>query len=273
MGQRGFRFRQVVEPGKTVPSAGPLRSNRGIRPFDRRCHPFPQTLVADMPCILAHDRRSWPSASGRRHAAVRPTACRGPLPRHRTELRSRKRLAIKNPIASGWLPDGRPNAAGYGRRVRRFSAGAATSSPPADQFSRAGRRSPRRPRCSTVRTKSADPLAAPTLRHDGPHAGGHGQPRRPIRRTCPAKVKLRERDADLDPSARNAWETDETVKLPVAGSVFVFNQVTGSTPDGRAAAVQVARQDGRRSRSSSRGCSRKCNSAPGRRSATTTRAR
>jgi hypothetical protein len=44
------------------------------------------------------------------------------------------------------------------------------------------------------------------------------------------KVKLRERDAYLDPAARNAWETDETVKVPVAKSVFFFNQMTGSTP-------------------------------------------
>jgi hypothetical protein len=45
-----------------------------------------------------------------------------------------------------------------------------------------------------------------------------------------AQVKLRERDAFLEPAARNAWETDQTVKVPVASSLFLFNQVTGSTP-------------------------------------------
>jgi len=45
-----------------------------------------------------------------------------------------------------------------------------------------------------------------------------------------AQVKLREHDTYLDPAARNAWEADQTVKVPVASSVFLFNQVTGSTP-------------------------------------------
>jgi hypothetical protein len=45
-----------------------------------------------------------------------------------------------------------------------------------------------------------------------------------------AQVKLREHDIYLDPAARNAWEADQTVKVPVASSVFLFNQVTGSTP-------------------------------------------
>jgi hypothetical protein len=78
--------------------------------------------------------------------------------------------------------------------------------------------------------KSADRSAAPNLRQDGLQrvAGVTGAT---DFGDLTAKVKLRERDAQLDPSVRNAWETDQSVKVPVAGSVFVFNQVTGSTPD------------------------------------------
>jgi hypothetical protein len=78
--------------------------------------------------------------------------------------------------------------------------------------------------------KSGDPWAAPNLRQDGLQrvAGVNGAT---DFGDLSAKVKLRERDAQLDPSVRNAWETDQTVKVPVAGSVFVFNQVSGSTPD------------------------------------------
>jgi hypothetical protein len=45
-----------------------------------------------------------------------------------------------------------------------------------------------------------------------------------------SKIKLRERDVHLDPTVRNAWETDESVKLPVAGTLFVFGQMGASTP-------------------------------------------
>lgn len=45
-----------------------------------------------------------------------------------------------------------------------------------------------------------------------------------------SKVKLRQRDPNLDPGVANAWETDESVKLPVAGSLFVFGQLGASTP-------------------------------------------
>jgi hypothetical protein len=46
-----------------------------------------------------------------------------------------------------------------------------------------------------------------------------------------SKVKLRERDSQLDPTVHNAWESDETLKLPVAGAFFVFGQLGASTPD------------------------------------------
>jgi hypothetical protein len=45
-----------------------------------------------------------------------------------------------------------------------------------------------------------------------------------------SKVKLRERDAHLDPTVPNAWETDESVKVPVGDSLFVFGQLGASTP-------------------------------------------
>lgn len=46
-----------------------------------------------------------------------------------------------------------------------------------------------------------------------------------------SKIKLRERDLQLDPGVRHAWESDETVKMPVAGSMFVFGQLGASSSD------------------------------------------
>jgi hypothetical protein len=77
--------------------------------------------------------------------------------------------------------------------------------------------------------KSRDPWAALDLKHDG------------LKRVASAttatgladlsvKTKVRERDAHLDPSVPNAWETDESVKLPVAGSLFVFGQLGAAMP-------------------------------------------
>ncbi len=45
-----------------------------------------------------------------------------------------------------------------------------------------------------------------------------------------SKVKLRERDDPLDPSLRNAWETGETLRVPVAGPLFLFGQLDASSP-------------------------------------------
>jgi hypothetical protein len=78
--------------------------------------------------------------------------------------------------------------------------------------------------------KSRDPWAPPSLRQEGVQRVA-GVNAASDFADLTAKVKLRERDAQLDPSGRSAWETDQTVKVPVAGSMFVFNQVTGSTPD------------------------------------------
>jgi len=45
-----------------------------------------------------------------------------------------------------------------------------------------------------------------------------------------ATTAVRDRDAKLDPSRRATWETDETVKMPVAGPLFLFGQLGASTP-------------------------------------------
>ncbi len=78
--------------------------------------------------------------------------------------------------------------------------------------------------------KSGDPLVAPSLRQDGVQRVATSAAASDFA-DLSAKVKLRDRDAQLDPSVRSAWETDQTVKVPVAGSLFFFNQVSGSTPD------------------------------------------
>jgi hypothetical protein len=78
--------------------------------------------------------------------------------------------------------------------------------------------------------KSASPGGSPNLKLDG------------VKRVADAstatdwadlssKVKLRERDALLDPTVHNTWESDETLKLPMAGPFFVFGQLGASTPD------------------------------------------
>jgi hypothetical protein len=77
--------------------------------------------------------------------------------------------------------------------------------------------------------KSGNPWAAPNLGHEGLQKVAAANTATDFG-DLSAKVKLRERDAFLDPAARNSWETDETVKMPVAGSVFLFNQVSASTP-------------------------------------------
>lgn len=46
-----------------------------------------------------------------------------------------------------------------------------------------------------------------------------------------SRIKLRERDLQLDPGVRHAWESDETMKVPVAGSMFVFGQLGASSSD------------------------------------------
>jgi hypothetical protein len=77
--------------------------------------------------------------------------------------------------------------------------------------------------------KSGDPWAAPSLKHDGlKRVAGSNTATEWV--DLSSKVKLRERDTQLDPGVRNSWETDETVKVPVAGSLFVFSQVGASVP-------------------------------------------
>src|SRR5205807_644399 len=44
-----------------------------------------------------------------------------------------------------------------------------------------------------------------------------------------SKIAVRDRDTLLDPSRRSAWETDETLKMPVAGPLFLFGQLGAST--------------------------------------------
>jgi hypothetical protein len=44
-----------------------------------------------------------------------------------------------------------------------------------------------------------------------------------------SKISVRDRDALLDPSRRSTWETDETLKMPVAGPLFLFGQLGAST--------------------------------------------
>jgi Protein of unknown function, DUF481 len=45
-----------------------------------------------------------------------------------------------------------------------------------------------------------------------------------------SKVALRERDDRLDPSIRNTWETDESLRMPLGGPLFVFGQLGASSP-------------------------------------------
>jgi hypothetical protein len=45
-----------------------------------------------------------------------------------------------------------------------------------------------------------------------------------------SKVALRDLDDPLDPGKRRAWETDETVNLPLAGPIFAYGQFGASTP-------------------------------------------
>lgn len=45
-----------------------------------------------------------------------------------------------------------------------------------------------------------------------------------------SKVALHEGDDPLDPTRRRAWETDETLKMPVAGPLFLFGQLGASSP-------------------------------------------
>ena len=44
-----------------------------------------------------------------------------------------------------------------------------------------------------------------------------------------SKIAVRDRDTRLDPSRVSAWETDETLKMPVAGPLFLFGQLGAST--------------------------------------------
>jgi hypothetical protein len=78
--------------------------------------------------------------------------------------------------------------------------------------------------------KSGDSFAPSNLRQDGLQRVASANSATDFG-DLSAKVKLRERDAILDPGVHNTWETDQTVKVPVAGSMFFFNQVSGSTPD------------------------------------------
>jgi hypothetical protein len=45
-----------------------------------------------------------------------------------------------------------------------------------------------------------------------------------------SKVALRERDDRLDPSVRNTWETDESLRMPLGGQLFLFGQLGASSP-------------------------------------------
>jgi hypothetical protein len=86
------------------------------------------------------------------------------------------------------------------------------------------------PRLREPTRQTNDPWATSNLRPDGAQRVASANTATDFL-DLSAKVKLRERDAFLEPSAHNTWETDQTMKVPVAGSLFVFNQVTGSTPD------------------------------------------
>jgi hypothetical protein len=77
--------------------------------------------------------------------------------------------------------------------------------------------------------KSRDPWMAMDLRHDGLKRVASSTTATDWA-ALSSKTKFRERDAHLDPTVSNAWETDESVKLPVGDSLFVFGQLGGSTP-------------------------------------------
>jgi hypothetical protein len=76
---------------------------------------------------------------------------------------------------------------------------------------------------------SADPWTPRGLRHDGPQRVADAKTDADWG-ALTSKVKLRERDDPLDPSLRNTWETDESLRLPVAGPLFLFGQLGGSSP-------------------------------------------
>jgi hypothetical protein len=79
---------------------------------------------------------------------------------------------------------------------------------------------------SDDRSETAAPRG---LRFDGPHRVATGKADADWA-DLSSKVKFRERDDPLDPSLRNAWETDETVKMSVAGPLFLFGQLGASSP-------------------------------------------
>jgi hypothetical protein len=45
-----------------------------------------------------------------------------------------------------------------------------------------------------------------------------------------SRIAVRDSDDLLDPSRRSTWETDETLKMPVAGPFFLFGQLGASMP-------------------------------------------
>jgi hypothetical protein len=150
-----------------------------------------------------------------------------PRPIHVTEPTAEPpTVADQEPDRCWWLPEGR-----HGQPVPAdvFAVLGGSSDPFAPLPALCGTTIATPPSLFDRANKSADALAAPALRPDGPHQVATGNLAADWANLS-GKVKLRERDVNLDPSARNTWETDETVKLPVGGSVFVFNQVTGSTP-------------------------------------------
>jgi hypothetical protein len=80
----------------------------------------------------------------------------------------------------------------------------------------------------TYRLETAQPVSDP-LQLDGLRRiakaqadGGWG--------SVTSKVTLRDRDRLLDPSLRNTWETDESLRMPVAGPLFLFGQLGASSP-------------------------------------------
>jgi hypothetical protein len=77
---------------------------------------------------------------------------------------------------------------------------------------------------------SADPASLAGWRHDGPKRVATAKADADWG-ALSSKVALRERDHLLDPSCRSTWETDESLRLPVAGALFLFGQLGASRPD------------------------------------------
>jgi hypothetical protein len=271
MGQCGMPRREGGAGGKPNRFGWTARAACGTRAFDRRCHPFPRTLVAIMHLYIRH------------LFAIMVVAVVIVQPMHADDddivdedgvetVADNASVSDAGLHRDWFLPDGTCNKSLCAKLDWFFSpvgeVRAAPTSTTRPTLIEQAETLLDTPRPSQIAVYSLDdslnpesPVnlvaaknkfshtwsdGAPLLLFDwsgrsvGP-AGPQGLKLDGVKRVADAstatewadlssKVKLRERDIQLDPTVRSAWETDETVKLPVAGSLFVFGQMGASTP-------------------------------------------